>query len=89
MSTDQQTTYRERLDQARDDLAEALSYAMAHGDGWAVSGRILARWTHLQAMEVLRRDWGEREIRDHCRMEAARLMEAIQQRQGMPSLSTE
>jgi len=92
MSTEQ-TTDRERLDQTRDDLAAALTYAMAHGDGWEVASRILARWTHLQAWEAVRRAhtgaWGTIDSREHARAEAARLMKAIQQRQGMPPVSTE
>ena len=70
------------------DFADALAYAMAHGDGWEVAGTILGRWTQLQAEEILRRDWGVIETREHCRMEATRLMEEIHARQVLPPPST-
>jgi len=92
MRTDQHTaTYRERLDQTCDDFGEALAYvidarALVTTTEWTLTARIVARWTELQVIAL--DGAGTSEIRTQCRAEATRLMEAIQQRQGMPPLTT-
>ena len=91
MSTEQ-ATYREQVDLACDDFAEALAYvidarALATRTEWTLAARIVARWTALQVIAM--DGAGASEIRTQCRAEATRLMKAIQQRQGMPPLTTE
>ncbi len=87
----EQATYREQVDLAGDDVAEALAYvidarALATATEWTLVGRILARWTQLQVIAL--DGAGTSEILTSCRAEATRLMKAIQQRQGMPPLTT-